>query len=297
MVLTPSNAEGSDDHSGVGQRVREAATGMSESLRDTPYADLSGRRAVVTGAARGIGAAIAEHLLELGVEVVAVDKDKQRLEDRFGHRCRTWITADLYKMGGREVAERVLRESGPAELIVNNVGISTNHGFLDLTKEDYDRVFGTNAGEPFFFTQRLVEELIPAPAADRRPPSGNGAVLFISSVHDSTPATRPHYSASKAAVTMFTRELARDLAKHGIRVNAISPGWIQTNEHPDSHEQREKARLLAPRIPLGRAGLPEEVAKAAIFLLSETTASYITGTTIRIDGGLSSDTWVQDDQL
>lgn len=258
-------------------------------------ADLAGRRAVVTGAARGIGAAIANQLLDAHVDVVAIDKDRERLAATLGRRGCAWLAADLYRDGGKEVAERVLNENGPVELIVNNVGISTEHGFLDLTEEHYDQVFGTNARAPFFFTKRLVEELIKGKGAEQRPDTGRGAVLFISSVHDTTLAAQPHYSASKAAVRMFTGELARNLARHGIRVNAISPGWISTNENPDSPEQRAKAQALVPRIPLGRPGRAQEVARLATFLLSEGCASYITGSTVRIDGGLSLDTWAGSD--
>jgi glucose 1-dehydrogenase len=257
---------------------------------------------VVTGAARGIGAAIVNLLVDAGVDVVAVDKDKNRLVAAFGgrdHDCK-WVHADLYQQGGKAVAERVLREHGPVQLIVNNVGISTERDFFDITEEDFDQVFDTNARAPFFFTKRLVEELIrdadidrdAGKDADRCPTPGLGAVLFISSVHDTIPAAQPPYSASKAAVRMFTGELARRLGRYGIRVNAISPGWIRTNEHPDSFEQRMKAQALEPRIPLGRAGDAAEVARLALFLLSETCASYITGSTIRVDGGLSLDTWV-----
>jgi NAD(P)-dependent dehydrogenase (short-subunit alcohol dehydrogenase family) len=260
-------------------------------------ADLSGRRAVVTGAARGIGAAIARQLLEAQVDVVAVDKDAERLAATFGARGCAWVAADLYQDGGKAVAEQVLEGNGPVELIVNNVGISTEHGFLDLTEEHYDQVFGTNARAPFFFTKRLVEELIMGKGAEDRPATGRGSVLFISSVHDTTVADQPHYSASKAAVRMFTGEMARNLARHGIRVNAIAPGWIRTNENPDSPEQRNKARTLVPRIPLGRPGQADEVARLALFLLSEACASYITGSTVRIDGGLSLDTWVGGDPL
>jgi glucose 1-dehydrogenase len=260
-------------------------------------ADLVGRRAVVTGAARGIGAEIADHLLRAGARVVAVDRDKEHLAGRFSERdgC-SLVAADLYQEGGKEVAERVLRENGPVELIVNNAGISTEHGFFNLTEEHYDQVFGTNARAPFFFTKRLVEELVEGAGADRRPTHGRGAVLFISSVHDTTPAMHPHYSASKAAVRMFTCELARDLGRHGIRVNAISPGWIRTNGDPTSSMQRTKAQALVPRIPLGRPGEAREVARLAIFLLSEACAGYITGSTVRIDGGLSLDTWAGDEQ-
>ena len=258
----------------------------------TELADLAGRRAVVTGAARGIGAAITEQLLDRGVEVVAIDKDKERLAGRFGNRgACSLVAADLYREGGKGVAERVLRENGPIELIINNVGISTDHGFLDVTEEHYDQVFGTNARAPFFFTKRLVEELITGPGAEDRPRAGRGAVLFISSIHDTALATQPHYSASKAAVTMFTGELARNLAKHGIRVNAISPGWISTNENPESFEQQAKLQSVTPWIPLGRPGRPEEVARLAVALLSEAWASYITGSTVRIDGGLSLHNW------
>src|SRR6266540_1442341 len=201
-------------------------------------ADIKGRRAVVTGAGRGIGLAIAHRLITAEARVVAVDNDKEILED------------------------------GPVELIVNNLGISTEHGFLDLQEPEFDLVLRTNLRGPLFFTRRLARELI---QRNRR-----GAILFISSLHDTFVAQRPHYSASKAGVAMLCRELAHELGSHGIRVNAISPGWIRTAPDLNTPEQRAKYELTQPRIPLRRPGDPEDVAKVALVLLSDAWSGYVT---------------------
>jgi NAD(P)-dependent dehydrogenase (short-subunit alcohol dehydrogenase family) len=106
-------------------------------------------------------------------------------------------------------------------------------------------------------------------------------------------AQRPHYSASKAGVAMLCRELAHELGTRGIRVNAISPGWIRTAEDLDTPEQRAKYELTQPRIPLRRPGEPDDVAKLALLLLSDAWTGYITGANIPVDGGLSLFSWIQ----
>jgi len=118
--------------------------------------------------------------------------------------------------------------------------------------------------------------------------------VFISSLHDRFVAGQAHYSVSKAAVAMLTRELAKQLAPHRIRVNAISPGWVRTAEDTTTREQIEKHARLWPRIPLGVAGVPADVARVAVFLLSDAWAGYITGQNIAVDGGLSLHSFVDD---
>src|SRR6266536_899842 len=134
-------------------------------------------------------------------------------------------------------------------------------------------------------TRRLARELI---QRNRR-----GAILFISSLHDTFVAQRPHYSASKAGVAMLCRELAHELGSHGIRVNAISPGWIRTAPDLNTPEQRAKYELTQPRIPLRRPGDPEDVAKVALVLLSDAWSGYVTGANVPVDGGLSLFSWSQ----
>lgn len=247
--------------------------------------DLKGRRAVVTGAARGIGLAIARRLLMAEARVVAVDTDQEALEQAFngaqGCHC---VTGDVAQPDVTALAEAVLA-NGPVDLIVNNLGISTEHSFLDLQEPAFDLVLQTNLRGPLFFTKRLVSELV----EQRR----RGTILFISSLHDTFVARRPHYSASKAGVAMVCRELAYELGWHGIRVNAISPGWIRTAVDQDSPAQREKYEWTQPRIPLGEPGEPDDIAKLALVLLSDAWSGYVTGANVPIDGGLSLFSWTQ----
>ncbi len=247
-------------------------------------ADLDGRRAVVTGAASGIGYAIAYRLARAGARVIAVDKDKQRLVDAFdraeseGLDC-TLVDGDLSRPDTRRLADELLG-SGPIPIVVNNVGICTGTSFFETSEEDFDLVLGTNLRGPWFFTKRLVQRLI-----DEEQP---GSVLFLSSVHDHVVVHRPQYSASKAAVAMLVRELANDLAPYRIRVNAISPGWIRTGTAIQAEAQSTKLRS---RVPLGREGWPDEVARLAVVLLSDAWSSYVTGVNLTVDGGLSTHTW------
>jgi 3-oxoacyl-[acyl-carrier protein] reductase len=247
--------------------------------------DLKGRRAVVTGAARGIGLAIARRLLMAEAQVVAVDHDQEALERAFnGAQGCNCVTGDVARPDVSALAERVLAD-GPVDLIVNNLGISTEHSFLDLQEPAFDLVLQTNLRGPLFFTKRLVSELV-----ERR---RRGTILFISSLHDTFVARRPHYSASKAGVAMVCRELAYELGWHGIRVNAISPGWIRTAVDLDSPAQREKYEWTQPRIPLGEPGEPDDIAKLALVLLSDAWSGYVTGANVPIDGGLSLFSWTQ----
>jgi NAD(P)-dependent dehydrogenase (short-subunit alcohol dehydrogenase family) len=256
--------------------------------------DLRGRRAVVTGAARGIGEAIAKWLIMAGADVTVVDKDPKSLKLAFGAEPCQILEGDL---GADDVSGLAddLAEREPVELIVNNFGVTTRHGFLDVGPLEFDEVLSTNLRGPWFFTRRLVDVLVEAQRreTDRRP-RRHGSILFVSSLHDRFVAGQAHYSASKAAVAMLSRELANQLARYRIRVNAISPGAIRTAEDTTTQEQVEKYARLRPRIPLGAAGVPADVARVAIFLLSDAWSGYITGQNIAVDGGLSLHSWVDE---
>ena len=256
--------------------------------------DLRGRRAVVTGAARGIGEAIARWLITAGADVTVVDKDQQSLKLAFGAEPCQIIEGDLASADVTGLADDLTRQ-GPVELIVNNVGVSTRHGFLDIGLSEFDQVLQTNLRGPWFFTRQLVDAFLESQRHEaRRRRHRRGSILFISSLHDRFVAGQAHYSASKAAVAMLSRELAKQLAPHRIRVNAISPGWIRTAEDTNTREQIEKHARLWPRIPLGLAGVPADVARVAIFLLSDAWAGYITGQNIAVDGGLSLHSFVDE---
>lgn len=242
----------------------------------TPKSGIEGRLAVVTGAARGIGRSIAEQLMLAGARVIATDKDADALDGAFGGGVDT-MQVDLAADEPASLAAAIVDRFGPPELIVNNVGIASRHRFLELEEDAFDLVFSTNVRGPWFFTKRLVQELVDS--------DSRGSIVFISSLHDHHVRRYPHYSASKAAVAMLVRELAYELASYGIRVNAVSPGWVPRERAADDADS-------SALIPLGRAGTPEEVAKIVLCLLSDELAGYVTGTNVPVDGGLGLHNWL-----
>lgn len=244
--------------------------------------DLAGRKAVVTGAAHGIGKEIVEALLSAGVEVVAIDSNYDELIRVFGKRTRNELY-DFRSDDAERFAERLTDKHGPVELIVNNVGISTPGSVLSVSAEDFRKVQSANFASPWFFTRGLLRAL---GANGLR-----GSVLFISSLHDRIVSGRPHYSTAKAAVTMLSRELAVEIASKGIRVNTISPGSIWTSAEPVPDALSVRAEAV---IPFGHLGSPQNVASLALFLLSDEWAGYITGANIPVDGGLQLYSWATD---
>jgi glucose 1-dehydrogenase len=229
---------------------------------------LQGRLAVVTGGGAGIGAGIAEHLRGKGAKVVTVDVEPTSGASEI---------ADLAEDAGA-VAARLVEKHGPFELIVNNVGVTPRSGFLETDEAEFDRVLALNLRGPWFFTKRLVEALIDAD----RP----GSIVFVSSLHDRFVSGKPHYSASKAAVTMLARELAWSLAEHRIRVNVVAPGAI-FNGRNDLTPDRDY-----PSIPAARPGTGEDVAKVVAALLDDDVSGYVTGARVPVDGGLALHTWM-----
>lgn len=238
--------------------------------------DIQGRLALVTGAARGIGLGIARQLAAAGARVIATDRDRESLERAHAGREVALLELDVAGDAGA-LADWVLDRFGVPQLIVNNVGITTPHGFMELSEADFDTVLRTNLRGPWFLTRGLVDALIRSGA--------RGNLLFVSSLHDHRVRGFPHYSATKAAVSMLVRELAYELGPRGIRVNAISPGWVPN----DGAKIDKRMRRL---VPLGRAGTPAEVANMAMVLLSDDLSGYVTGANVPVDGGLALHTWL-----
>lgn len=241
-----------------------------------------GRSAVVTGAAHGIGLATARLLSRSRAEVIAIDSDEDTLREAWVDGGAVAVVGDLGADDVADLAREIVQRHGPIELIVNNVGITTPHGFVALERDDFDRVLATNLRGPWFFTRELVRSLI---AVGRR-----GAIVFVTSVHESHVRGYPHYSATKAAISMLAKELAHELGPFGIRANSVAPGWIRTEAHVDP----EAARALAARIPVGRPGTPDDVAQMIAVLLDDELAGYVTGADVVVDGGLSLHTWLMD---
>jgi NAD(P)-dependent dehydrogenase (short-subunit alcohol dehydrogenase family) len=278
-------ANGTADPASAAALNDAPALGLLDDLRDRP--------AVVTGAARGIGEAIAKWLIMAGADVTVIDRDP-RVKDVFRTESCQVMEADLYHEDVAALADELTSHS-PVELLVNNVGITTQHRFGQIGAAELDLVLGTNLTGPWLFTDRLVKALVEDRArTPLRSPRPRGSILFISSLHDRFVAREAHYSVSKAGVSMLVRAMAKELGKHQIRVNAISPGWIRTAEDTTTPEQVAKYERLRPRIPVGQAGVPADVARVALFLLSDAWSGYITGQNVAVDGGLSLHNWLDE---
>lgn len=246
--------------------------------------DLSGRHALVTGAGHGIGKAIARSLIASGSRVLAIDRSEEFLKRSYGGtECQTLVTELGPGTDAALLAERLAGGPDAFDLVVHNVGWSAERSFLKLSAADLDQAYDTMLRTPVLVTRRLVERLI----AEDRP----GSVLFVSSLHDTFVRGFIDYSTIKAAVAMLTRELAAELAPYRIRVNAVSPGWIETAE---DDEPRIGAQEAVRLIPAGRFGTPQDVARVAMLLLSDAWAGYVTGVNWAVDGGLSLHNWLSD---
>lgn len=238
-------------------------------------ARLAGRNAIVTGAARGIGQAIAARLVQDGARVLMADIDEgvRAAAEELG---QPFVQADVATTEGRgalfEEADRLL---GSLDILVNNAGIIRKAPLLELTEQDFDAVMGVNVKAAVFATQAAARRM----TAQRR-----GAIINISSVNAllAIPDQIP-YSISKGAVRQLTNVTALALAPYGIRVNAVGPGTVRT-EMVAQAAGPDATALILSRTPLRRMGEPEEIAAIASFLASD-EASYITGQTIYADGG------------
>ncbi|WP_285773565.1 SDR family oxidoreductase [Microtetraspora sp. NBRC 13810] len=194
------------------------------------------------------------------------------------------VTADLSAADPTALAVRLLDAHGPIELIANNVGVNHRRTFLqERDDEQLVRSFRANLHSPAFLTKRLVEALIAAGLP--------GSVLFVSSLHDHHVRLHPSYSVAKAGVAMLVKEMAYELAPHRIRVNAVSPGWVET---AGPGEERIPEQEAAKLIPAGRFGEPDDVARIALTLLDDAWSGYVTGANIPVDGGLALHNWLMD---
>lgn len=243
---------------------------------------LNNRIAIVTGAARGIGFAIAERFAAEGASVTIAD-----ILDAEGQAAAAAIGAHYTHCDVAQAADvqalvaAVVARYGAVDILVNNAGIALGGDFLDVTEADFDRVLAVNLKGSFLMLQACARQMVKQAGAGRKP----GAIINMSSVNDTL--TIPgivSYCVSKGGVSQLTRATAVALAPHGIRVNAIGPGSISTDMMKGVLADRAALNRALSRTPLGRVGEPSEVASIAAFLASD-DASYVAGETIYVDGG------------
>jgi 3-oxoacyl-[acyl-carrier protein] reductase len=240
-----------------------------------------GKVALVTGAARGIGQAIALALAHEGADVIVADVDLDRAQqiaqeiEGLGRKAKA-VPADV---SDRKAVQRLVSEAlslfGKIDILVNNAGIIRRGTFVEHDPEEWDKVLNVNLGGTFNCTREVVPLMIK---------QGGGKIINVSSVvgRMGDIASAPSYGTSKGAINTFTKSLARELAPYGINVNAVAPHAIETEMSQEWSE--EKRRQIVEAIPMKRLGQPEEVAEAVAFLASD-GANFITGHVLDVNGG------------
>ena len=250
---------------------------------------LAGKSALITGAASGIGRETAQRFAEEGAAVVCVDLDgagAARVAHAIGGKGGTALSvpADLTDADEvRRMADEALSARGAIDILVNNAGVSILGGVAELTEAAWQREIDTNLASVYRVSKALWPHFVAA---------GGGAILSTASIAGATAVTQgAAYVASKAGLIMLTRCMALDGADSGIRANCICPGWVDTPlfdgflaQQPEPETARERA---ARRTPLGRIGTPRDIADGFVYLASD-EASWITGTALVIDGGLTA---------
>jgi tropinone reductase I len=242
--------------------------------------NLSGKKALVTGGTKGIGLAITQEFLDLGAEVLAIARDTKSIQGKLRN------SANLFTMDGdvtdrafrQRLVEKITTNWGKLDVLVNNVGTNVRKKFIDYTEEEYRQLFETNL---FSITEitRLMFPLLQK--------SGNASVINMASVAGTFDVlTGPPYGMTKAAIIQLTRHLAAEWAPFHIRVNSISPWYIETPLTASVMSNPERMKMIIDRTPMKRVGQPEEVASLAAYLAMD-KASYITGQDVMVDGGMS----------
>ena len=245
--------------------------------------ELSGKIAIVTGASRGIGSAIASRFAAAGASIVVHYRTREneardlaaRLEEKGAQVAA--IGADLTEPGEVErLFEDAASEIGEADLLVNNAGSYPVAGLVEASPEEWKRVVETNLVAVHLATRIAARRLIARGA--------EGAIVNVASIEGRNPApAHSHYVAAKGGVLAYTRAAALELGPHGIRVNAVSPGLIWREGIEEAWP--EGVASFRARAPLGRLGRPEEVAEACLFLASP-RSSFVTGANLLVDGGI-----------
>jgi 3-oxoacyl-[acyl-carrier protein] reductase len=237
------------------------------------FASLEGKNALVTGASRGIGRAIAAELARAGASVVVGYRsgrdEAEAVASEIGGRA---LQADV---SSPEDAKRLVEDAGDVDILVNNAGLTRDTVLARMSDDDWRTVIDTNLGSVFYTCRAVTRTMMK---------KRGGAIVNLSSVvgvHGNFGQT--NYAASKAGIIGFTKSLARELGSRGVRANVVAPGYVKTQLTDGLPE--EATRLMVENTPLGRIAEPEEIAGAVRFLVSD-EASFITGEVLLVDGGL-----------
>ena len=242
---------------------------------------MKGKVALVTGAAQGIGKAVALLLARNGADIIVSDINLEKAEETarevegLGQRALAVKTNVAEANDVEKMVQTALERFGRIDILINNAGITRDKLLLRMSDEDWDAVLGVNLRGTFLCTRAVIR-----PMAKQK----SGKIVNIASVVGTMGnAGQANYGASKAGVIGFTKTVAREYAPRGINVNAIAPGYIET---PMTEALPEKAKEELKRmIPMDRLGKPEDVAEAVLFLVSE-ASSYITGQVLHVNGGI-----------
>ena len=242
---------------------------------DPPF-DLSGKTALVTGAYRGLGFAIARGLARAGAAVVLNGRKSTEVNEAAAKLRQEGLTAgaSVFDVTDRAAVE----EHGSVDILFNNAGIQRRGPLVDFAQEDWDAVLATNLTAPFIVSQAVLPGMME---------SKRGKIVHIASLMSelARPSVVP-YTAAKGGVRQLTRGMAVELAPHNIQVNAIAPGYFATEMNRALLDNAEFTAWVNKRTPAGRWGEPAEIAGLAVFLASS-ASDYVTGQMLVIDGGMS----------
>lgn len=243
--------------------------------------DLHGQVAVITGATRGLGQAMAIALADAGADIALIQRSEsetatKRLIENVGRRCEI-IVCDLAEINQvKQVMNQVDERFGRVDILVNSGGIQRRSPAVQFSEEDWDDVMDVNLKTVFLLCQQAGQRMLA---------HGHGKIINIASLLSFQGGiTVPAYAAAKGGVAQLTKALANEWARHGINVNAIAPGYMDTDMNEALKKSETRSRQIMERIPAGRWGSPEDMKGAVVFLASK-ASDYVNGHILVVDGG------------
>ncbi len=251
----------------------------------SPFFDLTGRVAVVTGASRGLGQYFGRALAKAGADLIITSRTVESCKpfqaeiEALGRKAYP-IALDVRNYESiQKFGEEAAKAYPKIDILVNNAGCNVRKPALDVTWDDWNLVLDTNLRGTFFVAQAIARLMIP---------NGYGRIINIGSVTSVFGyAGLSPYTASRGGVKQLTMSLADDWGQHGVTVNCLAPGWFRTEQNKVLYENKEWLEYICDRIPVRRPGAPNDLDGAVVFLASE-ESRYITGQTLLVDGGIST---------